>query len=157
MKTEGVKERLIEYLDAKNIGKAEFGRKIGVSSAFVTSIRKSIQPDKLKSIALNYPDLNTSWLMTGEGTMLLNVEDKVGFTDEFEMKEVFKESQNEYNSKKGDVVLSREVFEQISRLTETVLSQQRTIELMQREKVKRDARMEEDATCADVAGSDIGR
>lgn len=65
-----VKERLIEYLKYKCISKTEFGERIGVSNAYVTSIRKSIQPDKLQAIALNYPDLNTSWLLTGEGEML---------------------------------------------------------------------------------------
>ncbi|WP_071133883.1 LexA family transcriptional regulator [Millionella massiliensis] len=65
-----VKQRLIEYLDFKNISKSEFGRRIGVSAAFVGSMRKSIQPDKIKSIAIEFPDLNTGWLLTGEGDML---------------------------------------------------------------------------------------
>ena len=65
-----VKQRLIEYLDFKNISKSEFGRRIGVSAAFVGSMRKSIQPDKIKSIAVEFPDLNTGWLLTGEGEML---------------------------------------------------------------------------------------
>lgn len=65
-----VKQRLIEYLGFKNISKSEFGRRIGVSAAFVGSMRKSIQPDKIKSIAIEFPDLNTGWLLTGEGEML---------------------------------------------------------------------------------------
>lgn len=65
-----VKERLITYLDYKKVSKSDFGRSIGVSSAYVTSMRKSIDPEKLQSIAKNYPDLNTGWLMTGEGEML---------------------------------------------------------------------------------------
>ena len=65
-----VKERLIAYLDYKKVSKSDFGRSIGVSSAYVTSMRKSIDPEKLQSIAKNYPDLNTGWLMTGEGEML---------------------------------------------------------------------------------------
>lgn len=65
-----VKERLIDFLNYKGISKSEFGRIIGVSSAFVTSMRKSIQPDKVESIANSFPDLNINWLMTGEGEML---------------------------------------------------------------------------------------
>ena len=65
-----VKDRLIYYLDYIGINKSEFGRKIGVSSAFVTSIRKSIQPDKIIAIQQSFPNLNTSWLLTGEGDML---------------------------------------------------------------------------------------
>ena len=33
-------------------------------------MRKSIQPDKIKSIAIEFPELNTEWLLTGEGEML---------------------------------------------------------------------------------------
>ena len=65
-----VKERLITYLKHKNISFSEFGRVVGVSNAYVTSMRKSIQPDKIESIALNYKDMNIDWLLTGEGSML---------------------------------------------------------------------------------------
>lgn len=65
-----VKDRLIAYLDYKQISKTEFGRTIGVSNSYVTSIRKSIDPDKIKSIASNYPDLNIEWLLTGNGEMI---------------------------------------------------------------------------------------
>lgn len=66
-----VKERLIAYLDYKCISKSEFGRAIGVSTSYIHSIRKSIQPDKIQGIAQNYADLNINWLLTGEGEMLL--------------------------------------------------------------------------------------
>lgn len=36
-----VKERLIIYLDYKKETKSAFGRKIGVSAAYITSMRKS--------------------------------------------------------------------------------------------------------------------
>lgn len=66
----GVKERLISFLEYKKISKSEFGRILHVSNAYVTSLRKSISPEILKGIALNFPDLNTTWLLTGEGEML---------------------------------------------------------------------------------------
>lgn len=65
-----VKERLTAYLDYKGVNKSEFGRRIGVSSAFISSMRKSLQPDKIASIQKEFPDLNTTWLLTGEGEML---------------------------------------------------------------------------------------
>ena len=65
-----VKQRLIEYLKYKRISKSEFGKSIGVSNSYVTAIRKSIDDDKMKSIALVYPDLNRDWLLYGEGEML---------------------------------------------------------------------------------------
>lgn len=65
-----VKERLINYLLYKKITRQKFANDIGVSSAYVDSIRKSIQPSKITIIAKQYPDLNTGWLLTGEGSML---------------------------------------------------------------------------------------
>lgn len=67
-----VKERLKLYLKQKKINASEFGRTIGVSNAYISSIVQSIPPDKLQRITLNYPDLNTGWLLTGDGEMLKN-------------------------------------------------------------------------------------
>lgn len=67
---ETVKERLTYFLKCEGINKSEFGRRIGVSSAFISSMRKSIQPDKVASIEANFPELNISWLLTGTGDML---------------------------------------------------------------------------------------
>lgn len=61
-----VKDRLKAYLSAKNISMAEFGRRIGVSGAYVTSMRKSIQPDKIEKIRAEFPDLDIDWLLTGK-------------------------------------------------------------------------------------------
>jgi hypothetical protein len=64
-----VKERLILFIREKGISNSAFCRSIGVSNAFISSMRKSIQPDKIESIALKFPELNTTWLMTGRGEM----------------------------------------------------------------------------------------
>ena len=78
-----VKTRLLLYLKTKQISQSEFGRSIGVSAAYVASIRRSIDKDKLRLIAERYPDLNQGWLLYGVGDMLndnqsiaLNKEDK---------------------------------------------------------------------------------
>ena len=60
-----VKGRLKAYLSANSITMAEFGRRIGVSSAYITSMRKSIQPDKVERIKEEFPDLDIDWLLTG--------------------------------------------------------------------------------------------
>lgn len=65
-----VKERLTTFVKSLNISKSEFCRQIGTSNAFISSIRVSIQQDKIQSIASKYPQLNISWLLTGEGEML---------------------------------------------------------------------------------------
>lgn len=66
-----VKERLMSYLKFKKISQAEFGRTIGVSSAYVASIRKSIDKDKLSLIRSAFPDLDLDWLLFGTGDMLV--------------------------------------------------------------------------------------
>lgn len=47
---------------------AEFSRRIGVSAAYITSMRKSIQPDKAERIKEEFPDLDIDWLLTGVKT-----------------------------------------------------------------------------------------
>ena len=60
-----VKERLKAYLSENNISMAEFSRRIGVSPAYITSMRKSIQPDKVERIKEEFPDHDIDWLLTG--------------------------------------------------------------------------------------------
>lgn len=65
-----VKERLKEFIKLKKISVNKFEQACGLSTGYVGNIRVSIQPDKIKSIAHIFPDLNTGWLLTGEGEML---------------------------------------------------------------------------------------
>ncbi len=65
-----VKERIIRFVKSLGIGQGAFEKEVGLSNGYVNNIRKSIQPDKLQKISLRYPELNTGWLMTGEGEML---------------------------------------------------------------------------------------
>lgn len=65
-----VKQRLIAYIAHKGIGQKSFALTAGLSPAFVGSIRVSIQPKTIDKIAAAFPDLNTTWLLTGEGEML---------------------------------------------------------------------------------------
>lgn len=65
-----VKERIREYIKVLGISEREFCRRIGVSTSYVNSIRTSIQPDKMKSIGEQFPELNPMWLITGDGEML---------------------------------------------------------------------------------------
>lgn len=65
-----VKERLISFIRYKSISVRKFEITCGLSLGYVNNIRVSIQPDKVSSIAVCFPDLNTGWLLTGEGEML---------------------------------------------------------------------------------------
>lgn len=65
-----VKERLIKFIEFKGTNKHRFEKECGLAIGFVSNMRVSLQPDKVMSIASKYPDLNTGWLLTGEGSML---------------------------------------------------------------------------------------
>lgn len=69
-----VKERLKLFLNTVNEKQSAFCAKIGVSQGYISGMRKSIQPDKINSIAINYPQLNIDWLLTGAGYMLKSKE-----------------------------------------------------------------------------------
>ena len=64
-----VKKRLLVYLKANRITQAEFGRIMGVSTAYVSTIRESISHDMQLKVKEAFPDLNMQWLLYGEGEM----------------------------------------------------------------------------------------
>lgn len=65
-----VKDRLLEFLQYNGLSQSKFEKKCGLANGYVNNIRRSISPDKLQLIALQFPNLNTGWLLTGEGEML---------------------------------------------------------------------------------------
>lgn len=75
-KEETVKERLLEFLKAERITKAEFARKMGVSEAYVSTMRKSLPEARVIRLTELYPSLNRNWLLYGEGEMYKAPENK---------------------------------------------------------------------------------
>lgn len=69
---ETVKDRLLLFLKSQNISKAEFARRMGLSMAYVSAMRKSLPEDKVKRLCELFPSLNRDWLLYGEGDMLLS-------------------------------------------------------------------------------------
>lgn len=65
-----VKQRLIEFLKFKGIGQAKFEKRIGAGNGFVNNIVKGIGAEKMNIIQREFPELNTEWLLYGEGEML---------------------------------------------------------------------------------------
>lgn len=70
MANETVKDRLISFIKFKGLNKNRFEELCGLSKRYVSNISVSIQPDKIKKISLVFPELNTGWLLSGEGEML---------------------------------------------------------------------------------------
>ena len=71
---ESVKSRTIEFVKAKGIKMKVFEERCGLSSGYVTSMRKGFGPDKLNGVLKAFPELNRNWLLYGEGKMLADDE-----------------------------------------------------------------------------------
>ena len=67
-----VKDRLLQYLKHKRMTQSEFTRLMGVSGAYIGAMRRSISDEKVYKMRRLFPDLNTSWLLYGDGDMLLD-------------------------------------------------------------------------------------
>lgn len=69
----GIKQRLLDFINHKNLSVNRFCTMCGFSSAYVRNIQKTISQRYLKIISNAFPDLNIHWLETGEGKMLNEV------------------------------------------------------------------------------------
>lgn len=65
-----IKERIKEYCEARNIAVSRFEHNAGISNGYFNNIKKRPSPTVIEKIYRAFPDLNTTWLLTGEGDML---------------------------------------------------------------------------------------
>ncbi|HZK97815.1 MAG TPA: hypothetical protein VFC67_26670 [Prolixibacteraceae bacterium] len=78
-----MKKRLIEFLAYLRIGQDKFEKSVGLSRAFVNKLGDNTTLKTIDKISSVYPELNISWLKTGEGSMLKsNKENQVLETEE---------------------------------------------------------------------------
>lgn len=73
---ETVKDRLLQFLKAENISKAEFARRMGLSDTYVSTMRKSLPEERVMKMTELFPALNRNWLLYGEGDMYLATKEK---------------------------------------------------------------------------------
>ena len=64
------KDRLKEFLSAKNIGRNKFEFQIGVSRGYLSTKSEIISSEVIEKTVDIFPDLNLEWLITGRGEML---------------------------------------------------------------------------------------
>lgn len=62
--------RLIEFIHSKKISISDFERISNLSTGYVHKIKNSVGKRALGDIQRAFPDLNSNWLLTGEGEML---------------------------------------------------------------------------------------
>lgn len=67
-----VKSRLLDFVSYTQLSRRKFQERIGVSNSYIQNISESIGADVMNRISIQFPELNISWLLTGEGSMLKN-------------------------------------------------------------------------------------
>lgn len=72
-----VKNRLLQFLEYKNLSQKRFEEICGLSNGYVNNIRKSIKLDTFNGkIEPNFPELNRNWLLLGDGEMLIEEDEE---------------------------------------------------------------------------------
>ena len=74
---EGIKERLLTFIDYLRIRKSEYERRCGLSNGYINSIKSDIGVQKLISMIKTFPQLNPYWVATGNGEMLISAADNI--------------------------------------------------------------------------------
>jgi transcriptional regulator with XRE-family HTH domain len=111
-----IKERLILFVKHLGMAQTRFEKHCGLANGYINNIRKSISPDKLELIALCFPELNTGWLMTGEGEML-KTETESPKPEDLHLNDLIKAQAETINSQK---LLISTLLEKIEGLQRTV-------------------------------------
>ena len=71
------KERMMQLIAALGMSKAEFERVCGLSNGYVNSIRNTIGSKGIAQILTQFPQVNKSWLVFGEGEMFVDNKGKM--------------------------------------------------------------------------------
>jgi len=71
-----IKQRILQYIDILNISKRDFYAKTGISRGTLES-PTGITEETVAKFIVFYPEINPSWLLTGNGGMLNNKKDQI--------------------------------------------------------------------------------
>ena len=77
-------DRIIIFIKHKNLSMREFDTSINVGNGYISKQSKSsasVGSDVLERIIDTYPDLSPLWLLTGKGTIIIEVVDKKNTDD----------------------------------------------------------------------------
>lgn len=66
-----IKSRTYLFVNHKGLTMKKFEELCGLSSGYVSSMRKGFGRGKLDNVLTAFPDLNREWLLYGEGEMLI--------------------------------------------------------------------------------------
>lgn len=97
-----VKQRIAEFCKVKNISLRKFEQIVGLSNGYINNIVNSVSQKKLEQISAAFPDLNKSWLLLGEGNMLLPDAEEIGYPDGSEKVSLGKTGNEFIDTEKGN-------------------------------------------------------
>ena len=66
-----VKERLMEFIASEGIANSRFEQMCGLSNGYIKGLKRTPGSNKIAGILEAFPRLNPNWLLTGEGSMLI--------------------------------------------------------------------------------------
>ncbi len=67
-----MKERLLEFIDHTGLTVNAFEKKAGLSQGYVKNFKGDMGSKKMEDLLKSFPELNRTWLLTGEGEMLVD-------------------------------------------------------------------------------------
>lgn len=146
MEKTDIDRRIIEYItyltDIKVYkSEAEYLRAVGMASTKISEVRKgkvSFRPDEIRNILINSKTLNAHWIMTGEGTMFQQEENKdISLAYAIDRCRQLEKENNQLNKENKELLL------QVGELTGRI------------KEIKKDVPKENNVTCVDASGSDL--
>lgn len=60
----------MDFIQYKGLSQGKFERMCNMSNGYLNNLKKTIGSEKLQNVCRAFPDLNTEWLLYGEGEML---------------------------------------------------------------------------------------
>lgn len=90
-----LKGRLLIFLKYTGIGQTAFENNVGIARGYISNNKGNMTSKVIDRIRNAYPELNTDWLLTGQGQMLNphpgqpGIAEKVAFYDPFSRKDAF--------------------------------------------------------------------
>lgn len=133
-----VSQVLIEKYDIVN--ERGFCSSIGIQQQIFSDIKSGklqAGTDLISVLLIKYDAVNPEWILTGKGEMLKSSPD----------------DENIINEDTSGYSMANTLLEQLSKLTDTVLSQQKTIESLIETNKKAVVHLADNATNADVQGA----
>lgn len=76
-----LKSRLLEFIASRRISVRRFEMECGFPNSYVSNLKSNITSKRLDAIVARYPELNVTWLVTGQGAMLNEASAPVSFRD----------------------------------------------------------------------------